>query len=186
MMIGMMLQKDTQSLKSEKNSDTEIWEQVKALIDENRIDCVVKLCEGLNIDMYDNIVNKLITELKCTLNVQHRNTIAIVLGDLKCNSAIKPLIELIKNPPNKRCIGSLIYSLQELDCGNVIKEIIPVLYKGNYEARNMLYDLLEIKIKEISEQDKRICIDLLKKEKGELEEILEIVDGALDILHENL
>lgn len=161
----------------------ELWGQIKELIEANEIDDVVKLCKNLNTEMYNDIVNKLIEELKGTLNDNHRNTIAIVLGDLKCNNAINPLIELIKNPKHKLCIGSLIYALQELDCGSVIKEILPVLYKGNYEARYMLYTLLEIKIKEIPEQDKKICIDLLQKVKENLEERWEVVDDALDILH---
>lgn len=92
------------------------------LINENQIDRVVEFCNQVEESEFVYYKNELIREIKYTKDKRNRNTIAIVLGDLKCNEAITTIVDLINMPQNKNCIGTLIYALQELDCEKEIKK----------------------------------------------------------------
>lgn len=92
------------------------WDYVIELIKQNKIDEVVEYVRGLNKSEYQIIEENLISELKNTNNSCIRNSIALVLSDLKCDKSINTIISLINNPEYYNCRGTLIYALHELNC----------------------------------------------------------------------
>lgn len=148
------------------------------LIEMNSIDEIVDLCKNMDETTYITIRDRLIHELNYTENKAFRNTIAIVLSDLKCDEAIETIINLINIPQNKNCIGTLIYALQELNCEHEIKNIMHVLFVGNLEAKCNMYNLLQYKVESMSQEDKNICKNILREEKSKLEEKLIFVEDV--------
>lgn len=148
---------------------------VKELIEASEIDSIVKYCKKLTVPQAAQMKQQLIDEMKYTQNKGHRNTIAIVLSDLKCNEAIPAMVELINNPENKNCIGTLLYALENLDCENEIKNIIHILMDGNYEAQYCTYSLLLEKHHKMKKKDRKACKKYIKEKKRELKEALDLL-----------
>lgn len=148
------------------------WQDVSKLIDQNEIDEAAEYCNALNGSEFQRVEQKLIDYLKSTDDNSVRNTIALLLSDLKSNDAIEPLIQLIKTPSLKDARATLIYALQNLDCPNRIVELFDILYDGNYESRCNLSTLLEEKVNEMDTQDVKTCKNNLKEHIIELEETL--------------
>lgn len=154
------------------------WNYVKTLIENNEIDKIVEICKRMKVGELKFIKSKLIEEIQSTNDKNYRNTIAIVLGDLKCNEAVEVFVDLINNPQNKNCRGTLIYVLQELNCESVIKNIIHVLFDGNLEVECNMYNLLLEKVGYMSKKDRLECAKLLKEEKRKLEEKMELLEDV--------
>lgn len=154
------------------------WNDIMTLINENQIDRIVELFNQMEECEYKNCKDKLIKEIRYTKEKKHRNTIAIVLGDLKCNEAITTIVDLINMPQNRNCIGTLIYALQELDCEKEIKKIVHVLFDGNLESKCNMYHLLLDKIHSMSKEDRLECLDMIEKEKCKLEEELDFIEDV--------
>lgn len=152
------------------------WNHIMNLINENQIDRVVELCSQMKESEFVYYKNELIREMKYTKDKRNRNTIAIVLGDLKCNEAITTIVDLINMPQNKNCIGTLIYALQELDCEKEIKKIIHVLFDGNLESKCNMYNLLLDKVDSMSKEDRAECLSILEREECKLEEELDFIE----------
>lgn len=72
-----------------------------------------------------------------------RNTVVLVLAELKCNEAVPVIIDLIQKEAESSYIGTLVYALQDLECAEYLEKIDNLLYKGNYEVRRNMLDLLE-------------------------------------------
>lgn len=162
-----------------------LWNNILELIDNNEINNIVNICKKIDIRDYNFITKKLIEELKITNNISHRNTIAIVLGDLKCNDAIEPIIELINNPNYRNCRGSLVYALEELDCEDRLRELINLLLEGNWEVKCNMYTLLEKKINKMNDSDKMECLKQIKKRIEFLEDDLILLEKAREeIFHD--
>lgn len=156
----------------------ETWDDIINLVDRNEIDKILEIYKKMEESKYVVFRDKLINELQRTENRRHRNTIAIVLGDLKCNESVGVMVELINKPENRMCIGTLIYALEELDCEHEIKNIIHVLFDGNYEAQCNMYSLLEQKVNGMSREDKCACLDIVKQKREKLEEELDFVSDV--------
>ena len=154
------------------------WTCIKKMIEENAINDIVEVCKKLEEGEFNDIKKKLLQELRSTDIKAHRNTIAIVLSDLKCDEAIGTLIDLINDPKNRNCRGTFIYALQELKCENVLKKIIPILFDGNLEVKCNMYDLLSEKVKYMSETDQWECMSILREEKKKLEDELELLEDV--------
>ena len=125
------------------------------------------------------VKEKLIQELRCTDEVCYRNTIAIILGDLGCDEAIDVLVELILDPRNKNCRGTLIYALEGLNCEHKLIQLMRILADGNYEVKWSMYALLSQKRELMSETDKLSCINILREEMQRLEETLGCMEDIL-------
>lgn len=145
-------------------------------IEKNQIDRIVEFCKEMPEYEYECLINKLIREMQSTEDRNHRNTIAIVLGDLKCNEAVTTIVKLINTPQNRNCIGTLIYALQELDCENEIKNLIHILFDGNFEAKCNMSHLLSQKFNKMSTEDKQECLNIINEEKCRLEEQLNFLE----------
>lgn len=152
------------------------WNDIISDIENNDIDKIVQICRQLDVQEYEIVMCKLINEMKYTDKICNRNTMAIVLSDLKCNQAIGEMISLIKNPENSKSIGTIIYALQNLDCEKNILTIFDLLFKGNYEVRCNMYNLLECKIDKMDEKDIEKCLEIIQKEKKDTEEKFELIE----------
>lgn len=153
------------------------WNNIVKLINENKINEVVELYQNMEEFEYNYFKDKLIKEIRYTENKKHKNTIAIILGELKCNEAISTNIDLINMPQNKNCIGTLIYVLQELDCENE-KNIIHVLFDGNLESKCNMYNLLLDKVSNMDKEEQLECLKIIEKKKYELQEKLNFLEDV--------
>lgn len=152
------------------------FEYIKTLIRSNEIDQIVTMCKQLDQKDLEIVEEQLIHELKCTGDGNYRNTTAIILSDLKCDKAVEILVELIDAPQNRNNRGALIYALEGLNCENVLKNLIHLFFDGNYEVKWNMYHLLKEKFKSMSDADQTECINILRTEKGKIEETLEFLE----------
>lgn len=144
------------------------WGHITSLIKNNEIDAVVELCRKMKKEEYDIITGRLIEELQSKEDKRYRNTIAIVLSDLKCDDAVETLVELIKDPKNRNCRGTFLYALENLRCETVIKDLIPILTDGNLEVRWIMCELISENIESMNESDRLECMRILREEKRKL------------------
>ena len=158
----------------------EHWEYMKKMVENNEISRVVEICNEIDGSEAEVVQERLIQELSYTNEVCYRNTIAIILADLKCNKAIDVLLELILDPQNENCRGTLIYALQELNCEHKLSRLMRILVDGNYEVKWNMYALLTEKRKSMSEADKLNCINILKEEKARSQKAAEFLEDILD------
>ena len=152
------------------------FEYIKTLIHSNEINQIVTMCRQLEQQELCIVEEQLIKELQSTDNGGYRNTTAIILSDLKCDRAVKVLVDLIDAPQNKNNRGTLIYALEGLKCENEIKGLIHLIFDGNYEVKWSMYHLLSEKFKYMSEADRSECINILSTGKRKLEETLDILE----------
>ena len=155
-------------------------EKLKIWIYKNEIDKIVEYAQNLPQCNYNNFIEYLIKELECTQSGDCRNTIAYTIGVLKCNDAIPILVKLIFTPDLKNNRGSLIYALEDLDCGKWLEQLVPLLYEGNYEVRLNVYNLLQNKKREMPPEDIKKSIELLKKKIEEYEDVLDLLCDVHD------
>lgn len=153
-------------------------EVIRNLIEDNAIDSIVEMCRQMEPWKLQQVKKDMIQEWYNTDVKNHRNTIAIVLSDLRCDEAIDALVDLINNPQNRNCRGTFIYALQELNCEKVLKNIVHVLFDGNLEVRYNMYELLLKKFNSMSENEKLECMDIFAREKERLEEEWELLEDV--------
>lgn len=108
--------------------------------------------------------------------------LAIVLSDLKCQDAVEILMELIFKPELENNRGSLVYALEGLECAKYYKELLPLLFKGNFEVRMEIHSVMENIFPQLCEQEKKWCMDYVGKQ---MEEYKCILSQAYD-LYENV
>ncbi|VYU44288.1 Uncharacterised protein [Eubacterium limosum] len=144
-------------------------------INENRIEDIQKYALTLSGIEYESFIDELLHRLVTTSDNGSRNTIAIVLGDLHCDRAIEPLIELINNPNMSHCRGTFIYALENLNIADRLDDFIELLVTGNYEVKCMVYTLFEKQVSSMTESKKSMYIDMLKKRISETQESLELM-----------
>lgn len=144
-------------------------------INENRIEDIQKHALTLSEKDYEYFIDDLLHRLVTTSDNGCRNTIAIVLGDLHCDRAIEPLIELIHNPNMKHCRGTLIYALENLSVADRLDDFIELLVVGNYEVKCTIYNLFEKQISNMTESKKSKYINMLKERISGTQESLELM-----------
>lgn len=152
------------------------FEYIKALIYSNEIDKIVTMCRQLEQQELRIVEEQLINELKSTDNGRYRNTTAIILSDLKCDRAVKVLVDLINAPQNENNRGTLIYALEGLNSQNEIKGLIHLIWDGNYEVKWSMFNLLSEKFQYMSEADQSECMNILSTKKETLEETLDLLE----------
>lgn len=157
-------------------------DEIMKLIEKNEIDSVVVLFKKMKKTQYKEMCNWLVEEMKATDDCCIRNTIAIILGDLRYNGAVDTLIQLIQNPQNANSRGTLIYALKELKCEKKLTDLIDILLNGNFETKWNIHDLILKKRKLLSKKDRK----KYKKEIKKKIKALEIELGLYYDLKENL
>lgn len=126
---------------------------VEKYIKDRMIEDLVLYCKSLSSNDYAVLIELLINKLisyKIPQERAERNTVAYILGELKCNEAIPHIIELLKRDCYTTSIGSLVFALQKLDCVEYIEQIFHLFYVGNYEVRRNMFTLLEDNKEKIS------------------------------------
>ncbi len=149
--------------------------KIDTWIDENKIEDITNLALTLQKNDYDLFIEKLIQRLETTTDNAHRNTIAIVFRDLRCDKSINPLIKLINKPELKNCRGTLIYALEKLNVADRLDGFIDLLIYGNYEVKYNTYTLFEKQFANMTDEKKMIYVDILKEKISGMEESLELM-----------
>ena len=149
--------------------------KVDTWIDENKIEDITSLALTLQKKDYDLFIDELIQRLETTTDNSHRNTIAIVFRDLRCNKAINSLIKLINKPELKNCRGTLIYALEKLNVADRLDDFIDLLADGNYEVKCNTYTLFEKQLANMTDEKKLIYVNILKEKISNMSESLELM-----------
>jgi hypothetical protein len=68
-------------------------------------------------------------------NPSIRNRAALALSDIGHNRAVKPLFEAIFKKENFNYNGTLVFSLESLDCSNHLKDLFKIIFYHTYEAK---------------------------------------------------
>lgn len=131
-------------------------EFINTCIYNNDIDGLIEYFKSLSLEDKNNFISYLIERLleyKMPIEHNQRNTVALTLSELKCDDAVSCIIEIIKNEYESKYIGTLVYSLQNLNCANYINQIFFLLYSGSYEVRRNIFELIEQNKNKISSED---------------------------------
>jgi HEAT repeat protein len=75
-------------------------------------------------------------------NPNIRNRAAIVLEEIKDNSAVEPLLNAIFKKENYNNTGTLVFALEALDCSQKLKEVFKILFFESYESKLHAYNIL--------------------------------------------
>lgn len=148
---------------------------VDNFISDNNIDGLIEYYKSLSVENKNIFTNYLTEQLmKYNMPKEHnkRNTVALTLSEIKCDDAVPYIIKIIINENETNYIGTLIYSLQNLNCADCLSQVFFLLYCGNYEVRRNIFDL-------INQNKEKIPIDDLKKMGKNL---INIIDKYKDIL----
>ncbi len=125
---------------------------------------------------------ELIKEIKNTSDSNRRNEIALELMDMKYDSAVPVLIELIKKLSNTNNYATLIYALQGLNCSEYIcdKTLLNIIFYGNFEASNCMLEVLKKEYNNLSSDSKEKIQKIFADEKERAEDIIEMIDDIYD------
>lgn len=126
----------------------------------------------------------LIEEMENTLDAARRNEIALQLMDMKYDSAVHVLVELIKKLRNTDNVGTLIYALGGLNCAEYISdtELLNIIFHGNWETSNQMLAVFKKEYKNMNNESKEKCREKFMKEKERAEDTIEMIDDLLDNL----
>ncbi|MBO6231080.1 MAG: hypothetical protein J6O50_11005 [Ruminiclostridium sp.] len=151
-----------------------IYEKIlKKCIKDNKIDEVCTFIRSL--EDKDSAIDWLINYMKKTKSTKRRNTIAIVLSELHCKKAISTLLELIEKYAYPNNYATLIYALSNFNHSDYLNRVFRLIYLGNFEAREFVFEIFKNSYLNISELDK-------SRFKDELKEYIEDCKDRLDIL----
>jgi HEAT repeats len=82
-----------------------------------------------------------------------RNEAALALEELKDQRALEPLLEAIFKKENHKYNGTLVFTLESLDCSKKLKEIFAILFYEAYEAKLSASAILSEQLFEFTDQD---------------------------------
>ncbi len=106
------------------------WEKVKDAIDElGRIG--------------NREATKLLISLLENEDSEIRDRTALVLEDLRDNSAVDPLLSSIFKKENHYYNGVMVFALKSLDCSKRLKEVFRILFYESYVAKMSAEEILE-------------------------------------------
>lgn len=157
-------------------------ENINIFLENHRIDELVTYVQHLPKSEQKETTDYLLSKLKTSSDGNSRNMLAIILSDLKCQDAVEILMELISKPELENNRGSLVYALENLECAKYYKELLPLLFKGNFEVRMQIYSVMQNIFPQLCEQEQKWCIDYVERQ---LEEYECILSQAYD-LYENV
>jgi hypothetical protein len=86
-------------------------------------------------------------------NSKIRNRAALVLAEIKDNSAVEPLLNAIFKKENHDYNGTLVYALEALDCSQKLKEVFKILFFESYESKLHAYNILSEQEFEFTKND---------------------------------
>ncbi len=129
--------------------------ELRAAITNNEISKIMNHAEKLDNFEKKECIKSLLELLESTDSGTERNTIALVLSDLRCNDAVPILIELIKKKKTRNNRGTLLYALQPLEYREHLDVIVVNLVHGNFECSRMAYNLIASVIDDVDDKKRK-------------------------------
>lgn len=111
-------------------------------IDNNEVAAEL-IIQELGSSKVTEAVPDLVSLLKKVQSCNLRNNIALALADIGEQSALEPLMSLIKSKKTEGCRGTLIYALQSLDCSPILIDLVELVINGGFEVSCEAFDAIE-------------------------------------------
>lgn len=139
--------------------------------------------KGINIEnIKEDDKEELLKIFRVTENSLIRNHIAMIFSDLEYHKAVPYIIKKVMNE-NVEDNGTLIYSLQNLDCKGFFLSFIKMICKMDYEGRLMAYELVNKYIGSISKRTATIAWKILEDCRVKLKASINTEKGENSPLH---
>ena len=151
-------------------------------IKNNKIDEAICIIEEIGEKKYKEAVPFLIRQLESTNNHLLRNTIAMALSDIGDSEAVKPIINMLKQPKTIGYRGTLLAALEPFDYSSYIEMLVDFLYEGNFEVSRKSFILIESIVKKIPDEIRQKCITKIKNEIENLQDKIDFLSESLDVL----
>ncbi|MBM7871490.1 hypothetical protein JOC70_002990 [Clostridium pascui] len=148
----------------------------------NNIDNAIRVIEEFGENKFYEAVPYLIKCFEDTSNHKLRNTIAIALADIGDQSALKPIINALNDPKTIGKRGTLLYALGFFDYSPYIELLTNLIISGNFEESRQSLSLLESIDINIEHEVIDECTKEISKDINKLEEKIEFLLEAIDIL----
>ncbi|MBE6066116.1 MAG: HEAT repeat domain-containing protein [Clostridium lundense] len=148
----------------------------------NNIDSAIRIIKEFGENKFYESVPYLIKCFEDTNNHRLRNTIAIALADIGDKSALKPIINALNDPKTIGKRGTLLYALGFFDYSPYIELLINFIISGNFEESRQSLSLIESIDINIEHEIIDECTKEIDKDINKLEEKIEFLLEALDIL----
>lgn len=103
-----------------------------------------------------------------TKNPLIRNHIAMIFSDLKYDKSAPFIIKKIMDKDTINDNGTLVYSLENLDCKKYFLSIIEIICKMEYEARLMAYEIVKKLASSISGKLRTKALQTLEEYRNKL------------------
>ena len=119
----------------------------------------------------------LIKVLKTTNDRFLINKLAITLGDIKNERAVKPIVDLLAKKENETPKGNLLTALQQFDYSPYEDLLFDLFLNGNYEVSCKAYEMLIEIMDQLSDDRKKKIeqkIEDYKDDVARLESFLEL------------
>jgi hypothetical protein len=156
--------------------------KLEKYINTQNIDEAIKTIEELGNNKNTEAVHCLIKHLETTDNNVLRNAIAIALADIGCDTAIEPLIRMLKSPKTKGARGTILYALEYFDCSSHVELLTDLLFDENFEVSRQSLVLIESFLNKVPFELKQKCIQKVKNKIQSLHDIVHFLEDSLDIL----
>ncbi|WP_102275557.1 HEAT repeat domain-containing protein [Cytobacillus massiliigabonensis] len=161
-------------------------EELEIKIKNNNIEDAIDLIEEIGNNKNIEAVRPLIHHLLTTDNKNLRNAIAIALSDIGNSEAIEPLIYMLKSPNTVGSKGTLLYALENFNCGPFAELIVDLLFDDSFEVSRQSFLLLESNAKTIPTDLKHKCIKKIMSKIDNLRDQTEFLRESIEILRREL
>jgi len=151
-------------------------------LENNNVEKVEQLLDGMSADQHQEATKILIKHLTQTEDKNLRSLLAIALRDSGNEEAISPLINLLSDSRTLGSRGTLLYALESFDCTAHLEIIIHQFLTGNFEVQAGAFQLIESMNGNVSGD---VLLESLQKVKERLDEIerqQELHNNVLDFL----
>ncbi len=158
----------------------DLYSTLNEYIRDNKIDDIVLLVQ--NSPLSDELSTWLVDFIEKTDCADHRNTVAIALADMKCQKSVPILVKLAKKYSCTNSYATLLYALSLLDCREYISDIFSLIYDGNFEARHIVFDILNNNLYCLSDNAKHQMSENIKRYLQDCNDKYELLVSALELL----
>ncbi|MFC4775900.1 HEAT repeat domain-containing protein [Paenibacillus sp. GCM10023252] len=152
-------------------------DKINQMINANNIKDALNLIELTGTEKDYNTTHYLLELLVTTDNHLVRNQVAIALSDLRCQEAVKPIVNLLKSPNTLGYRGTLLYALEPLDYTDQIGLLLDFIITGNFEVSRTAFLLLE-QVKD------KISSELKQEYRMKMETLIEELEDKIDFINE--
>jgi hypothetical protein len=141
-------------------------------------------CEEIGRGGYTELAPLLLAIISCDDRIQVLNAAALALSDLRVHESVPVLLCRIQELKEKG--GTLVYALHQLDCTEIVAELVTLALTGSYEIRMMAELALEHIGRPVAYKTKQWALTALDcalsqsgnmDEKKWIDEVKQIVEG---------